>query len=75
MLYWRNVLPPLRRCVAHLYGERSAFGDVAVLDIWQLVRLAVELDALYVDVGIAVVYGLNNELAAFDGEFRAIYKR
>ena len=69
------ILPPLRRCVAHFYGERSAFGDVAVLYVRQVMWLAVEFDALDIDVLVAVVYGLDNKLSAFDGELGAVNGR
>ena len=46
-----------------------------MVDVWQLIWLAVELDALDVDVGVAVVHCLNHELAALDGEFGTVEER
>ena len=65
-------LPPLCGGVAHLYCERAACGNVAVLNVWQVVGFAVERYALDVDICGAVVYCLNDELAAFDGELGAV---
>lgn len=65
-------LPPLCWCVTHLNRERATAGNVAVLDVWQVVGLAVELYALDVDVGIAVARCLYNELAALDGELGTV---
>ena len=65
-------LPPLRGCITHLYCERAACGNVAVLNVWQVVGLAVELYALDVYVCGAVALCLNDELAALDGELGTV---
>ena len=52
--------------VAHLEGEGTALGYIGVGDIGEGIGLAIELDALDVDVLIAIVDGLDDELTALD---------